>query len=455
LSAAIAYAYRYQFSSGMQALPAGSRLRLATWGGVEEHPVFFQGRLLRPRRAADLLRGLMEIVHARFFIPPNMLARILAMADPVVTSSEHRLRFEAFSGCCSTYARVDFLPDAVEGETVGRGTTNVDFNAPLLAALARIRDADRVQLSVGSDELKLGRGEEVIIEKKVLLPLRWLRGFVEVQSYQSRMRQVLEVPGLEAVRFLRSLPRAKTKHPGWIVPSGRGLRLSQTPHANGVRVAGIERLRVLETLAPLAEKLRIFADRDTETAAFDLVLTEARFHLVLSPDVWRGFSGEGQALSTLASGDWREALPKVRAAMNWDAVIDPADLTRHSGFPKQTVDAALSALGVRGLVGFDLDAGAYFHRELPFDVSLLEDHQPRLEGARKLLEEKKIRVGRRTAEQIELFVAGSGVEHRVRYEADAAKCTCPWFSKHQGHRGPCKHILAAEMFLNEQNHHRT
>ena len=230
------------------------------------------------------------------------------------------------------------------------------------------------------------------------------------------MEPVLEVGGLEALRFLRSLPRAKTKHPGWIVRSGRGLRISQTPQKEGARVAGIERLRVLESLAPLAERLRIFADREGETTAFTLVLKEARFHLVLSPDVWRGFSGEGQALTTLAGQDWQVSLPKIRAALKWDAVIDAAEVARRSKLSPQAVDAALAVLGVRGLVGFDLDAGAYFHRELPFDLSLLDAHQPRLKGARKLLDQNQVRVARRTADQVELFVAGSGVEHRVRLE---------------------------------------
>ncbi|MBS0266349.1 MAG: SWIM zinc finger family protein, partial [Planctomycetes bacterium] len=195
---AIVYDYRYAFPSGLQAESAGPRLRLATSGGAEENPVFFQGRLLHPRRTADLLRALMVVVHARYSIPPNMLARILALADPVVTSSEHRLRFEGFSGCCSTYARVDLLPEAVDGQTLGRGTTNVDFNPPMLAALAQVRESDRVELEVGSQHVQLSRGSQSVVEKKVSLPLRWLRGFVEVQSYQSRMKPVLEVSGLEA-----------------------------------------------------------------------------------------------------------------------------------------------------------------------------------------------------------------------------------------------------------------
>ena len=45
-----------------------------------------------------------------------------------------------------------------------------------------------------------------------------------------------------------------------------------------------------------------------------------------------------------------------------------------------------------GLVGFDLADSAYFHRELPFDLSLVEKLQPRLQNARKLLKANKVRI---------------------------------------------------------------
>src|SRR5262249_53883907 len=158
-------------------------------------------------RTADLLRGLVQIVQSRFHIPPALLTRILALADPVVTSSEDVLRFEAFSACCSTYARVDLLAEALDGQRQGRGTTNVDFNAAMRAALAQIRDGDRVELAVGADAVELTRETERVVERKVALPLRWLKGFVEVQAYQARMIPRLEVAGTEAWRFLRALPR--------------------------------------------------------------------------------------------------------------------------------------------------------------------------------------------------------------------------------------------------------
>src|SRR5262249_11426463 len=138
---ALDYAYRYPFESHLEETSAGPSLRLATFGGTETHPYFFQGQLRRPERCADLLRGLAEIVQARFSLPTAILHRLM---DPVVTSSEGALRFEAFSNCCSAYARADFLPEAFQGEQMGRGTTNVDFNPPMRAALARIRAGKNV-----------------------------------------------------------------------------------------------------------------------------------------------------------------------------------------------------------------------------------------------------------------------------------------------------------------------
>ena len=47
------------------------------------------------------------------------------------------------------------------------------------------------------------------------------------------------------------------------------------------------------------------------------------------------------------------------------------------------------------------------------------------------------------------IVRVSGVMHRVRLTADGARCTCPWFAKHQGTRGPCKHILAVQILCED------
>ncbi|WP_416058633.1 hypothetical protein [Stenotrophomonas maltophilia] len=218
----IQHTYRYLQPS---ALHDGSapRLALATSDG-QAHPHFFEGRLLQPRLIAELLAAVHLVVGSRFFTPPGMLERLLALADPVVTSGGGLLRFEGFSACCSAYIRADLLPDAYEGEVLGKGTTNVDFNAPMRAVLARVRDGADLHLSVGREALELRASDEAIVERKVPLPVRWLRGMVEVQAYQAAMQPSFQVPALDLVRLLRSLPRAGTRRtPLWVAPASTGL----------------------------------------------------------------------------------------------------------------------------------------------------------------------------------------------------------------------------------------
>lgn len=453
--AALAYEYRYQHPSTFEDTPAGAQLRLATFGGKgATHPHFFQGRLTRPGRAAELLRSLIDVVQSRFYLSPAMFAKIQVLInDPVVTGSGELLRFEGFSACCGAHARVDLLPEAIDGTWHGRGTTNVDFNAPMRAALAKVRDSDKVNLAVGSEELSLSRSEESVVERKVALPVRWLKGFVEVQAYQARMSRKLEVTGFEAAKFLRSLPKGAATTNGWVTRSGRGLRLSQVAARGGIRFGGVQRLHVLDDLVRHAKTLVIYADDQSEASAWELVLDEARFTLTLSPDASRGFSGEGQVLADLAGRRWEDALPRVHASLKWDTRIQPDSLATASAFDRETVTAALAVLAARGLVGYDLAEGAYFHRELPFDMEKVESLQPRLRDARKLVESAGVRIERNdpTTGEVEAAVRGTDVEHLVRLGPDGQRCTCPWYAKHQNARGPCKHILAVQITLEDEH----
>ena len=81
----------------------------------------------------------------------------------------------------------------------------------------------------------------------------------------------------------------------------------------------------------------------------------------------------------------------------------------------------------------------YFRRELPFPPQALTRDPPRLRDARRLQESGAVRLrddGRAT-------VSSGGNDHAVRFAADGTPhCTCPWWSRHPGDRGPCKHVLA-------------
>jgi hypothetical protein len=439
--AAIDFTYRYPFASELLQSERGLGLCLATCGAAHEHPQYFDGRLREPRVVGDMLLVLSQVVRTHFFLTrPRLL-------DPVVTSSESMLRFEAFSGCCGVYARADLPAHAFDAEIQGRGTTNVDFNDPMRAALTRIRNEDHVWLSVGADEVALQRGAERVVEKKVKLPVRWIKGFSEVQAYQPNLRLKLEVPASEARRFLRSLPAGQgPKHTCYVTPIGRALRLSSQSSSGSIPVAGTNRIRVLEPLMRSARSLRIWADETAGVSAWEVLFSAGGFFLMISPELYRGFSGEGQVLDRLATGRWEEALPAVRDRLVWQDQIDSAAIARQTGFGLEEVDAALAVLGSRGLAGFDVATGRYFHRELPFDLTQVETLQPRLQGARELLEENRVQLLERISEDaIDMAVGGTDVTHLVRLRSDGDRCTCPWFSKNQGQRGPCKHILAARM----------
>lgn len=442
-TSAVEFTYRYPFASELGESAGGAELRLATCSVERRHPQFFDGRVRRPREFAEMLTVLSDVVRTHFWQPRP------PMSDPVVTGSEGMLRFEGFSGCCGVYARVDLPADAFDRDIAGRGTTNVDFNAPMRAALARLRNTDDCRLAVGVDEVSLTRGEQSVVEKKVKLPVRWIKGFSEVQAYQPRLSLRMELPAGEARRFLRSLPRSQgLRQTAFVVRQGRSVRLSAREGRNSVQVAGTNRIRVLEPLMRSAKRLRIWADDDAGTSGWEVEFETGRFFLMISPELQRGFSGEGQMLERLAVGSWDEALPRVRDHLAWQSQIDSAEIAMRCGLSEGAVEAALAVLGSRGLAGYDVTTGRYFHRELPFDLDKVEQLQPRLKNARKVLSKESVRLLKRIdSTSFDLLVEGTGVEHHVRLRLEGDKCTCPWFSRYQGQRGPCKHILAARVFV--------
>jgi hypothetical protein len=452
-AARIDYTYRYAFPSELLRDGSAWGLRLATFGGRSEKPAevpfFFSGQLRQPETAAAMLLTLAKVVTTRFYMPRAMLLAKLLLADPVITSSEELLRLEGFSACCGVYARVDLDAEGFDQDIQGRGTTNVDFNAPMRAALAQIRESDQVKLAVGAKEVQLTGKTGTVVEKKVALPVRWIKGFTEVQAYQPTLELRFELPGSEARRFIRSLPRgAGPKQPSWVTALGRGLRLSQREAPGAVRVAGTERLLLLEPLLNNSKQMRVWANSGAGVSAWEIQYETGRFLLMISPDIWRGFSGEGQVLQQLASKDWQDALPRVQAALRWQARINAQEVAGQAGLTLPEVEAALAVLAARGLVGYDLSRRAYFHRELPFDMELVESLQPRLNDARRLLAENKVRVvqpPKAEGDRAEVMVQGTDVEHRVVLSPEGDKCTCPWYSKHRGERGPCKHVLAARL----------
>ena len=440
-------AYRYPFASSLVGAGDARRLQLATSGGPGPNPEFFRGHLRLPVVASDLLLTVGDVARARFHVPPGMLARILLLADPVATCADDRLRFEAFSACCSVYGRADFVPDGFDGEIVGRGTTNVDMGPKLRAALAGVQSRSDLGLAVGASAVEVSADGTSAVERRVPLPSRWLRGFIDVQAIQADLAPVAVLDGAGLRTFFRSIPKSPPKGPVWLVTTGRGLRINHYDAGRGaIEVAGLGRLRLFERLIRHATALRLYALTGEGSTGWQLEVPGGRLTLLLSPEVWRGFSGEGRALHRLAGAASPGAVAAVRGALGWEPRLSTERLAETTGEPADAVDSALAALAVSGLVGYDLADGGFFRRELPFDMDRGERLQPRLSDARRLLDAKAVRFETAGETELVAWVAGSGgVEYRVRSSADGWACTCPWYGRHRGDRGPCKHVLAAQL----------
>jgi hypothetical protein len=401
--------------------------------------------------AADLLLTLGDVARSRFHVPAQMLRRILELADPVVTCADDRLRFEAFSACCSVYGRVDLLPAAFEGEILGRGTTNVDFGPRIRTALAGVQERSELGLSIGASELEVIADGGSAVERRVPLPSRWLRGFLEVQAIQSELAVVADLDAAGARAFFRSIPKSPSKRPVWLAPAGRGLRVSHhDPGGGAPALAGLARLRLFERVARHATSLRLFAAAGDGSTGWQLDVPGARLTLVLSPEVWRGFSGEGRALHRLADGAPAAAVAAVRGALGWEPRLGVGALAETTGRGPDEVAGALAALAVSGIVGFDLAEGGFFRRELPLDLGRAERLQPRLRAARRLVGKAAVRLDADHGPELEGWVAGAaGVEYQVRSTPEGWRCTCPWYGRHRGDRGPCKHVLAVQLVADD------
>ncbi|WP_370082339.1 SWIM zinc finger family protein [Streptacidiphilus sp. MAP12-16] len=444
-------AYAYLRPSAVRESSAGRSLALETSGGATpagavSNPRFFSGFLTAPVAAAAALLAVADVAAARYYQP-----QLRASLDPVVTANGDRLRFESFSGCCGVYARLDVLADGLDGDDVGHGTTNVDVNNPLRDALTRIGPSDPLHLAVGPDELEVTTFDGPMVEKKVPLPDRWLRGFAETQVLAAGFDLRAEVPAAEAVRFLRSLPRggagrSAARTAQWVVPAGRTLRPTSRPVPGAVCLPGPERLAALQRVLRYALALRVYgppAVQSPAAAAWEVVLPGMRLTLMLSPDASRGFSGEGGVPAALASEDAAADAELVSVLLAWEPRIDVAELAEQSGLQAARVRAALTRLGTAGQIGYDTAEAAYFHRQLPYDAGRAEAQNPRLRAAHALVAAGAVRLD---ADGGSATVAVDDHVQRVRVAADSTlSCTCLWWAKYRGGRGPCKHALAVSL----------
>ncbi|MBE4950766.1 SWIM zinc finger family protein [Chryseobacterium culicis] len=439
----------YNYSGTSSLLDKGNleELFLAQYSEIQKNthvPCFFWGNVGQPFILARCLISLSNIVRSSFSLSPFQMA---LLKDPIVTAGNERLRFEGFSHCAGVYARIDVMPDGLDGEFPENGTTNVDFNQPLINALGSIRPNEKIMLSVGEKEVGLYKNEERIIERKVPLPAKWIKGLGTVQVYLSESEKRYRFNKIQTQQLFRAMPKGVIKTDYYLTVRGNKPVFSPVKSSDSVCIGGLHRLRLLEPLLPYIDSMQVFSHVRMQSTTWQLYMGNIRLSFSLSRESWRGFSGEGALLESLlsdVSDEWIDALDKY-AYVNQS--VNPSRLALENKISLDKTENITAKLASMGLLGYDLDDREFFYRRLPFKLSRIIGLNPRLKNAEKLIEDGKVEILNNNKERTEARVEGSGVHHTVILEEERERCTCDWFTKYQGERGPCKHVLAVKKLI--------
>jgi hypothetical protein len=436
--------YNYKGVSTYSKTKGINNLVLAHQTEIEEVnniPCFFWGSLTDPYVTAKCWSTIAKVVRSSFGpIPPSL-------RDPIVSAGSERLRFEGFSSCNGVYVRLDMKPEAIDGEFIANGTTNVDFNDPMLNALNAIQKNEKVTLAVGQQDVQVITSKAKVVEKKVTLPMRWIKGLTSVQLYLAEMDLKFELNKIQTIQLFQSLPKGNVKGDFFITKRAGKFTFSTLATPDSVRIGGVQRLRLLEGILAIVEKIFIYESDDKQTCAIVCEFGKMQLLMAFSPDSYRGFSGEGNVLETMTENLPIEWVYGLNSLLKSNEMFDPTMLSIENDIDFGTMDNLTSNLSSMGLLGYDLSEKAHFYRRLPFKTERILSLNPRLKNAKKLIDNEEVEVTERRANYIEAKVKGSGVVHKVIIDNTSQKCTCDWFTAYQGKRGICKHILAVKMII--------
>ena len=419
-----------------------------TPNGVENDPLFFNGEIIYPTIVSGGLLVLADIVSTRYFkyVP-------VAQRDPILSAQGDILRAECFSACNGVYARMDLFQSVLDGEIL-YGTTNVDIGSNLRKSLFNVKQGDRLKFRIGDDGWKALHSKnldgsvltDIHIQRPVKMPDRWVRALGNCAMLHQNMEYKFHIEGMQAKSFIAMLPAATGKErSGWLTPTKTGVMLKPKEEKNSVYISGLHRLSALKRIMSNVNAVYFYAPNDGEPGQMmiEVCMTGANITLSLTAKSYEGYSGEGALLDSLSTPKILECADKIDNILNFESRLDIDKISKSIGIVKNDMNDAMELLAVSGKLGFDVRDRAFFHRELPDDPDRVLKDNPRLVGAKKLVEDTEY------IDDNIWHVKSGDTTYRVIYPTDEnlenAKCTCTWYLKHQNSRGPCKHILAVKL----------
>ena len=402
-------------------------------------------------------------------------ARPSSTLDPLFTVHPDQCALEVFSQDESAYGALS-LSNAMFAEREAlHGTSFVDLSPALTASLERMRTFGRVSLAAGP---RKPVGDEASVIKKVEVPHRWLRGFLQVQSAATLPAAVCELAPIDLYNLLFGLRARKAK------TSPRALRFELVPGAaprlviepweivlegyagaykgpspRVIRTYGRQRLMALARLLPHARSVRVHLLGAGLPMFWVVDMGEASFTLGLTGWTESGWSSAAVFDALTPSADAYALADRVHGRL---AAVGPSSLDALRGvFEVSAPDlrAALQVECLRGRVTYDLASGLYRPRNVfpeAMDVAAMRYGSDREARAHRLIESDGAVALTKVHD-----VVGEGTEihgevndreaHRaftthfmldLEGRVNGASCGCPQYRRAGMREGPCEHMIA-------------
>lgn len=403
--------------------------------------------------------------------------------DPVITVHPDEVFFECFSQDESSYGKLSCSYNVFkELNEFQCGTTNVDYSEALYGSFQKIRDYKETEFTIDPSGFETQTTNETVYkEVKIDLPDSWVRGFLQVSAAMTLPAASFELHPMDIFSLCQYLRRFKEKEGPralrFILEPGKPVQLVIEPWyetltfyrsvytgpvEKTIRIWGRRRLMILERLIPVAKTFKVVLLGSGLPSFFLADLGDMVFTLGLSGWTANDWSHAGN-FDLMAPRGKTDIQTKEQVfnqlKETWYASSD--ELAKKLDLDSSTVATALTAYIQAGRVVYDIHLGLYRVRELtqePIDISLFrfgselekEAHEYIEKGSIKISTEIKddtLRITGKinTSEETLSTLAVIDKDQRL---IDGS-CDCAFFRSNQLKKGPCEHILATRMKLQQ------
>lgn len=405
--------------------------------------------------------------------------------DPVITVHPDELFFECFSQDESSYGKLSCNYNVfTEINEFKCGTTNIDYSAQLYGEFQKIRGYKDTAFSIDPTGFETKTTNEATYkEVKIDLPESWVRGFLQVSTAMTlpattfdlhpmdifsicqMLRRFKEKEGPRAIRFILEPDKPiRIQFEPWYkeVICQRSIYTGKEPQV--IRIWGRRRLMILERLIPITQNFKVVLLGSGLPSFFMADMGDMTFTLGLSGWTANDWSRAGNFDLMAPRGNVDlSTKQKVFNALkeNWFESAD--SLAKRLNINSNHVSSSLTAYTQAGRVIYDLKAGVYRVRELtqePLDFKALRFGSEQEKIAHELINIGNVKMSS-TTEIIEekLHIRAKVKEKNNTYQTLAVidkderltdgSCECAFFKTNKLRKGPCQHILATRINLEE------